>query len=139
MANASVIIAGLISTTGGSAQILQLIESKKLLGLVNITVLTEVENNLIRKIPDLLPYFRKLILNQFFNIVPDKVVIPSDQLIELIPKKTDLIILRTAQEHNCTLLTLDKKHLLKEDIQNRSNTEICTPGEFLQRYNLSRS
>lgn len=131
--DSSVIIAGLISETGGSAEVLRIIDQGKVLAFVSYLVLQEVEKNLGKKLPKLLPLFHKLIVNCPFEIVSDEDITPKDdKLALLVGKKSDAIIVKTAKKHKCALLTLDKAHLLKEDVRKLTKLKILTPGGFLQ-------
>ena len=133
--DSSVIIAGLISQSGGSAKILQLIEDKKIIGTTCKLVLSEVEKNLSKKLPKLLPLFYRLLLNSFFSLVEDSSLDKNDQeLLLTITKISDAVIVKTCQKHHLLLLTLDKKHLLADEVRKLTGLNIETPGSYLQRY-----
>ena len=56
----------------------------------------------------------------------------NDQALKLlIEKKSDAIIVKTCQFHHLSLLTLDKKHLLRDEVRNFIGLTIETPGDFL--------
>lgn len=131
--DSSIIITGLISETGGSAEVFRLIEQSSIFACVSYLVLREVESNLNKKLPKLLPLFHKLVVDCPFEIVSDEEIMPKDdKLALLIGKKSDAIIIQTAKKHSCILLTLDKAHLLKDEVRKFTNLKILTPGEFLR-------
>lgn len=124
-------MAGLVSTTGASAEVLRIAE----IGVVELTicqlVVDEVTRNLTEKLTEFLPYFYTAL-----EVLKPKIVRNQDAtskvINDLIPKHSDRIIIQTALRANPDyFITLDKKHLLKPAVRETVAMEIITPGEFL--------
>ena len=132
--DSSVLLSGLVSSIGASAEILRLAEAEVFELIVCQTVLDEVKRNLKKKLPEFLPFLYSAI-----DIL--KPIIAQDELKlqkELKPyfsKTTDQIIFQTAQKVKADyLITLDKKHLLTPKIKEISKVSIISPGEFVRRF-----
>lgn len=128
--NASVILAGLRSSTGASGSLLKYAKEKKLEGLISEIVLNEV-----------LRHSEKLALDR--KKVPKKIFQTFPRILSA-PKKLDLkykkIVLDIGDIHLFTsaknvkadyLISLDKKHVLS--LKNKvKDFKIASPGEFLK-------
>lgn len=127
--NASVVIAGLRSTTGGSAKLLEWVKSNKIIGIISELVFNEILKhtsitNLSRE------QIKEKIGNYFILIkAPDKRVVES--YTDIVIDKGDRHILASAEEARCTyLVTLDKKHLLV--LKNKiKKFKIVNPKELI--------
>lgn len=129
--NASVILAGINSPTGGSARVLSFVEKRLIEGLISEVIFDEV-----------LRHFRKFdiskndIFNYTKNIFKRVLVAPSEINVKKCGEKVidegDAHILATCLENNIPyLVTLDKKHLLILKGRIKGLT-ILTPGELIK-------
>ncbi len=132
--DSSVIIAALLSHSGGSAKIMELCESKIIEGHISHQVIKEIDGVIKRKIPELAPHFKTLIQKSNLKILPS---IPKE-INELakgwIKDPDDAHILAAAKFINVDyLLTLDIHHFIKdENVATQSKLKILTPKEFFQ-------
>lgn len=109
--NASVILSGLHSSTGGSAKLINWSKTGKLVGIISELVFHEVmkHSNEVNKTNSEL----KKVISEAFLIV----TAPSENKVNdynnKVPDKDDRHVLASADEINAKfLVTLDKKHLL---------------------------
>lgn len=131
--DASVIIAAIISQTGGSAKILSLVKSGNIIGITSQSVIDEIEEHL-DKIGK-----SKIELANYLNL--SKILIRERvKIIEIQPflKKIDEedahLIAGAKLTKADFLVSLDKKHLLNEEIKNKFfSLEIVSPKEFLEK------
>ncbi|MEK7085777.1 MAG: putative toxin-antitoxin system toxin component, PIN family [Patescibacteria group bacterium] len=134
--DSSVLIAGLISDEGASSKILSFCESKIVEGWISSQVIKEVEENIKRKIPQILNGFQKLKLSSNLKILK----IPNPSILEKARKwikdKNDAPILAAAKQLDIdVLLTLDLRHFIKDtNVSKKSELQIMTPGEFLKGF-----
>lgn len=127
----SVLLAGLASTTGASAEILRLAEVKIVEIVLCETIIVEAQRNISRKIPELLPLFYVALDELKPKIKKDETKL-NKILRPHFPKDSDQIIIQTAQKTKPDfVLTLDKKHLLKPIISKLTGLNITTPAEFM--------
>lgn len=119
--NASVVIAGLISPSGGSGKLIQWARERKIIGVVSEIILNEISKHV--KIKD---------LEKTFLVVAS----PSEKLVNdynaIVIDKGDAHVLASACELEVDyLVTLDKKHLLslKKKIK---NFKIVSPKELIE-------
>ncbi len=127
--NASVILSGLHSPTGGSSKVLKWSKEKKIKGIISETIYNEV-----LKHADKLRLDRKEIHNKllsFARIYPA----PKKQTVEkfksVIMDYGDAHVLASYEELHCSaLVSLDKKHILilKGKVK---DINIFSPGEFI--------
>ena len=131
--DASVVIAAMLSSTGGSAKIIKLGKLGSWAQIVSQTVIDEVYDHTqkINKTRDE--------INQFVRdnniLVRKKVTISETKSLAGLIDPTDAHLIAGAKLTSCDyLITLDKKHLLKEIIKNRFKPlKIVNPEEFLQK------
>lgn len=131
--DASVIIAGINSSTGASNFILKLSKDKKIRSFVSEMVIQEVIRNLKKKLPErvLIEFFKYLSEGNFKKIeFEEESEILKYQ--DITDAKDVHIIAATFKSKADYLITLDKKHLLKLKSKNFPY-KIVTPGEFLKR------
>lgn len=131
--DASVILAGLASETGGSRVLLLRSETKGLRVTVSEIVLEEVKRNIEKKFSE-----RELLrFIEWLKKAKPQVVAVNRKEIELfkeIVASKDRHVLAAADkaEVKC-LVTLDKKHLLKIDQKKAALPfKILTPGELIR-------
>ena len=129
--DASVVIAALLSPGGGSAKLIWFVKEKLIVGIVSQTVIAEVETNSAKiginkgQIDDFI---------QDNNILVRRKISPSE--IEPYLGKVDLEdahLIAGSRLTKCKyLVTLDKKHLLREDIKRKFRPlKIVSPKEML--------
>ena len=128
----SVLIAGVSSVTGASAAVLDLCEAEVLQMVVSRQVLVEADRNFSAKLPNLVIQFRRFIQNLAILMVEDPPAKSVERAASLIHRK-DAPILAAAMESEADyLITLDKKHLLKQKVRRNIPIEVCTPADFLR-------
>lgn len=134
--DSSVIIAGLLSDSGGSAKIMGFCESKLLEGHISSQVVEEISSVIKRKIPEISEDFNALV--RFSNL----------KILKMVPKEiqskaktwitdpNDSHILAAAKHLQVDyLLTLDIHHFIKDkSVAKKSQLKILTPKEFLQTF-----
>ena len=139
--DSSALMAGILSAEGGARALLLLSEIDKIDLVVSEQVITEVERNIARKAPKLLPFARELVLQAKITILIDpKPEILKDRT-DWISHIADLPILAAAADaHVDFLVTLNTKHFMDDpQVAKRSGLHIGTPGDALAwlRKNLS--
>lgn len=131
--DSSALIAGIISDKGAARALLLLAEDRKLKISVSEQVIVEVERNIARKLPKILPLAREMIRESNLIIYKD----PSkDEVREhknWIDHEADVPILVSAVKANVDfLVTLNTKHFLNDpQVTFRSGLKIGTPGDAL--------
>lgn len=129
--NASVILSGLRSPSGGSAEILTWIQDKKIHGIVSETIVDEAIRNAYKL--QLQPAeVEKRIHKIFFKIYPTPSSTQVKRYEHLVTDAGDAHVLASCKENSVDwLVTLDKKHLLI--LQNKIKwVKIVTPKELLE-------
>lgn len=127
--DSSVIIAGLVSESGGSHKILILAESGVIIPLISELVVREVLGNAEKKMPDRYNLFYSL-----FKNMPFKLINPAkDDLIRakaLINEKDAPVLAAALTGRADWLISLDKHFLTF-----KAPPELATgtPGDFIQR------
>ena len=132
--DASVIIAALLSPTGGSSQLLKYIKFGKITAITSQTVIEEILEE------DKTPRIKKskTQIGQF--IADSKLIVRKPITIDEIEPYQGLVdvedahLIAGANLTKCGyLVTLDKKHLLRPDIQKKFlSLKIVSPGELLE-------
>ncbi len=132
--DASIIIAALLSPTGGSALLFEYIKFGKIIGITSQTAIDEVlEEDKPKKL--------KKSRQEIAEFIADTrlIVRESITLEEVIPYKNlvdieDAHLIAGANLTKCSyLVTLDKKHLLREDIQRKFlPLKIVSPKALLE-------
>ena len=132
----SVLFAGIWSTKGGARLILKLGEAEVIQLLVSSQVLTEIENALRSKAPDLLGALA-LILDRS-NIVVVKSPLPEtlQQIQAFLYHQGDTQVLAAAWDSGADyFVTLDRKHFIdNHSLKSAMPFPIGTPGDFLSWY-----
>lgn len=130
----SVIIASLLSSTGGSRRIFKYIKTGLIVGITSQTVLDELmEEEKQKKLKK-----SKIELDQFIiqsGLLVRKRILPLE--LESYKNKVDVEdahLISGAILTKCThLVTLDRKHLLRQDIQQRFlPLQILSPKDLLE-------
>ena len=132
--DASVIIAALLSPSGGSALVLTYVKQGKIIGITSQTVLFEVlkKTAKIKKSPAKIHAFinlNRLLVRQPLTISE---ITPYQKFVSD-PK--DVHVVAGAKLTKCHyLITLDKRHLLKSDVQKKVlPLQIVSPKEMLEK------
>ena len=137
--DSSVLIASLLSDTGGSAKLLNLCEVKSLSGYISEDVVVEVEIVLNRKFPALLEIFRKNTAETNLIIVKFASSAKLKEASTWIKDPNDAKILAGAKEADVDfLVTLDIRDFIKDtSVSKKSGIKILTPGDMLKELYLS--
>jgi len=130
--DASVIIPGIHSPTGGSGAILQLIWQGKLAGFTSLTVLKEAEDNIVEKFSTAtqLAYYSQIGTFGLTVLEPSK---PSAvrRFYPVIVEKDAHVLASANQAKVDFLITLDRKDFKQSKVIESVPFKIVTPGEFL--------
>ncbi len=131
--DASVIIAGLASESGASHVILTLVEAGLFTAVVCPCVLQEVERNLAKKLPDLLPLYRQMLDRLSLEQVNDPAANEAHRWASVIAPKDAPVLAAAVNAHPQRLVTLDiRDFLIDPNVARKSGLIICTPGELLK-------
>jgi predicted nucleic acid-binding protein len=131
--DSSALIAGIVSAAGAARALLLLAEDEKIRLSVSEQVITEVERNIARKIPQALPFSRELILRAKIRILRDPAVEDVLSHLDWISHPADVPILVAASRARVDFLaTLNTKHFMSDtEVSRRSGLRIGTPGDAL--------
>ncbi len=133
--DASVIIAAMFSPTGGSALLLQLVRSGEIIGIASQTVLSEIltEEKFIKfkKAKEEIEKFiakSGLLVREYITL--EQIAIYKDEI-----DSEDAHLIAGAKLTKCEfLVSLDKKHLLRPEIQQKFlPLKIVSPKELLEK------
>jgi|SRR3989344_6259442 len=132
--DASVIIAALLSPNGGSSQLLKYIKLGKIVGITSQTVIEEIleEDKFIRIKKSQREIEQFIVDNRLIVRKPITIgeIEPYQGLVDI----EDAHLIAGANLTRCRhLVTLDKKHLLRADVQKRFlPLKIVSPGQLLE-------
>ena len=131
--DSSALIAGIISDNGAARALLLLAEDQRIKISVSVQVLTEVERNIARKIPKILPLAREMIRESNLIIYKDPSKEEVSEHINWIDHKADIPILVSAIIAKVDfLVTLNTKHFINDpQVTFLSGLRIGTPGDAL--------
>lgn len=128
--NASVVLAGLKSRTGGSGELLQWVKQSKIKGIISETIFDEVLRNAER-----IGFTRQQTEKSTNDIFIQISQAPKEKTVEQFKEEVldlgDAHVLASAKEAEVQfLVTLDKKHLLV--LKDRIKTfRIVSPGQLI--------
>jgi putative PIN family toxin of toxin-antitoxin system len=130
--DASVIIAALLSPTGGSSLLLRFIKPRTIVGITSQTVIDEVleqESKLHKTKGEIANFIAASGLVVRESITLDEIR-PYENLID----KEDAHLIAGAKRTKCAyLVSLDKRHVLRDEVRARfSPLKIVSPKELLQ-------
>jgi len=128
----NVLIAGVASVTGASATVLDLCESESIEMVISRQVLVEADRNFSAKLPHLITQFRQFIQNLAPLMMDDPPATEVEKAARFIARKDAAILAAAIEAKVDSLITLDKKHFLKEKMGPKIPIEICTPADFLR-------
>jgi putative PIN family toxin of toxin-antitoxin system len=130
----NVLIAGISSITGASAAVLDLCEAEVVQMVISRQVLVEADRNFCAKLPNLVIQFRQFIRNLPILMVDDPPTKAVQKAAHIVHAKDASILAAALESEAEYLITLDKKHFLKQKGNYNLPIEICTPDEFLRIY-----
>ncbi|MBI3103513.1 putative toxin-antitoxin system toxin component, PIN family [Candidatus Daviesbacteria bacterium] len=128
--NASVILAGFKSPTGGSAKVISWVEEGKIKGVISEVILDEILRNAQKISFDRMKLNKKIEKNFKIRTAPKQETV--DQFKSIVLNFGDAHVLASCQESKADfLVTLDRKHLLvlKNQIK---KFKIFTPGQLIE-------
>ena len=138
--DASVIIAALLSPNGGSSQLLKYIKLGKIVGITSQTVIEEIlEEDKSPRLKKTKAEIEKFIA-QSTLVVRKPISAPEIEPYQDLVDIEDAHLVAGANLTHCQyLVTLDKKHLLRPDIQKRFlPLKIISPKELLEEIILAQ-
>jgi predicted nucleic acid-binding protein len=132
--DASIVIAALLSPTGGSAQLFRLIKLGIITGITSQTVVEDKPKRIKRSMDEIEQFIDKSELIVREAITEEELGPYQDQV-----DREDAHLIAGAKLTKCThLVTLDKKHLLRPDIQVKFlPLRIVSPKEVLEEITSS--
>ena len=129
--DSSVLFSACYSSTGASREIIRQGILGKIQLIISKHIIEEVERNLEKDVPQVIPIFQ-----QFLDIVPFKIVTPTKKEVEKATSCVDLkdapILAAAIKEKVDYLISLDTKHLVVPKVSKCAGIEIVLPGEFLK-------
>lgn len=131
--DASVIIASMLSPSGGSSALFKYIKLNKIVGITSQTVIEEIlEEDKFAKIKKSKAQIEQFIAKSALLVRKPITVSDIEPYLGLIDID-DAHLIAGANLTTCKyLVTLDKKHILRPDIQKKfSPLKIASPGELL--------
>lgn len=133
--DSNVFISGLLSRKASPFLVLKLADEKKYNLYSGKFILAEIERNLAQKAPQVLPYFWTL----WYRLNPQIITVPNSKNIrkyqKIINYLPDQVILAACEQVQIDyLITLDKKHLLKQKVQNKTKVKIIRPEELMKMF-----
>lgn len=130
--DASVIIAAILSPSGGSAKLMQLISLKQVIGITTQTVVEEIIEH-SSKIDKTVEEIIKFIANHGILVRKKVTGTESERFRDTVdPDDAHLIAGSLLTKCQC-LVTLDRKHLLRQDIRAKVKPlKIVEPGDILK-------
>lgn len=130
--DASVIIAAMLSPTGGSAKVIKLGQLGVWAQITSQSVVDEVKDH-TEKIGKSVVEIDQFIKKHSVIVRKRMTKLEIKPFIELVDESDAHLIAGSKLTGADFLVTLDKKHLLKEDIKNKFKPlKIVNPQEFLQ-------
>lgn len=130
--DASVIIAALLSSSGGSAKVLHSVKSRKIVGITSQTVVAEIleKTNKLGKSDTEIEEF----ITQSNLIVRKPISFDEVSQYRGLIDIDDAHLIAGATLTKCThLVTLDKKHVLRSDVQERFlSLRLVSPKELIK-------
>lgn len=129
--DASVIIAGLYSPSGGSAVILKLIKKDKIKGATSQTVAGEVQRNISQKLPEIREKFEQILASHKLTILSSPKKEEVLKWYTVIDPKDAHVLASCVASKADYLVTLDRKHFMLPNVQKAVPFKIVTPKELI--------
>lgn len=132
--DSSVIVSALLSSTGASAEIINLAENKKIMILLPRYIEEEVEDVLERKFPFAISNFRELSEEGIFHSKKNPGKSQVSKARKIIKDPDDAPILASAMKAKVDyLVTLDQKDFIADpEVAAKSKLKITTPGVLVK-------
>ncbi len=127
-----VLIAGVASAPGASATVLDLCEAEIAEMVISRQVLIEADRNFSCKLPGLVTQFCRFIQSLAPVMVEDPPIKAVEKAANLIDRKDATIGAAAPEAKIDYLISLDKKHFLKQKVQRSITIEDCAPTDFLR-------
>lgn len=129
----SVIIAAVLSSTGGARQVFYLGEAGVLNLMVGPNVLREADEVVRRKVPVTLPLLAQLLAAGHVETAPKPTLKQVETAQALVQYPPDAHVLAEAiAAQPAWFITHDKKHFLNQRRKIKLSFKIGTPGELIQ-------
>ncbi len=129
--DASALIAGVISPSGGAGTIVALAAAGRVRVVISRQVQVECERAFQHKAPDLLPLYWQIIQEIQPEIIPAPTLDAIGQAEEMIVARDAPILAAAIASRPDYAVSLDRKHFLAPGVAERSGLRIGTPGDFL--------
>lgn len=100
--------------------------------VISRQVLVEADRNFSAKLPNLITQFRQFIQNLAPLMVEDPPIKVVEKVATLVGRKDAPILAAAIEAKVDYLITLDKKHFLKQKVQRNIPIEVCAPADFLR-------
>jgi putative PIN family toxin of toxin-antitoxin system len=130
--DASVIIAGLLSPTGGSSALLTLAQQNSIIGITSQTVVEEIlshRHKISKRLEEIIAYIQENNLIIRNEILLEDIQAISDLMIDVDDTHVFVGATHTGADY---LVSLDKKHILAPSVQAKfPHLHICSPKELL--------
>ncbi len=130
----NVLIAGLASTTGASAAILDLGEAEEILIVLSRQVLVEADRTFAAKFPHLTERFRLWMKNLAPLLADDPKPKAVQEAAHIIHPNDAPILAAAKQEKVDYLVTLNTRHFMTSKVQTYYGRPVVTPAEFLMAF-----
>lgn len=130
----NVFIAGLLSSGGASAAVLDLGEAEEIQIVVGRQVLVEADRIFTEKFPDLLELFRLFLKSLSPLLLSDPDTGQVKKAAGMIDFDDAAILACAVQEPLDFLVTLDKKHFMTPKVRAFLSCPVMTPAEFLKKF-----
>ncbi len=127
--DSSALISGIISSQGAARALLLLGEDNKIQITISEQIIVEVERNIARKLPKILPFAREMILRANIRILRDPSIDEVQRHLDWIDHVPDVPVLVAAIHAQVDfLVTLNTRHFLNDpEVARRSGLKIGTP------------
>ncbi len=134
--DASVIIAAILSPTGGSARLLGYAKNKKILAITSQTVIDEIIDHTEKIHTSPVEIF--LFVKESGLLVRERITQTEFGKVSTLVDSDDAHLVVGAREATCRyLVTLDKKHLLRSDVRkNVAPLRVVNPKELLNKLSI---
>lgn len=135
--DACVLVAAANSPTGGSSRILQVASEGKVRLVATRLVMFEAKNNIIELLGrPLWPWFARILGPLHISLADPPTTKEKSDWLQITSPKDVPILAGAIKGKADILITLDRKHILKQSVQEAFPIPIMSPGEFLQKYGL---
>ena len=134
--DASVIIAAILSPTGGSARLLGYAKNKKILAITSQTVIDEIIDHTEKIHTSPVEIF--LFVKESGLLVRERITQTEFGKVSTLVDSDDAHLVVGAREATCRyLVTLDKKRLLRSDVRkNVAPLRVVNPKELLNKLSI---